>query len=56
MEIVTLVRRICLSSQYLNTNLQYHLLQELIKTIKDKCEKEYGHLISVKKINKIVKS
>ena len=54
MEIVTLVRRICLHSQYLDKDLQHHLLQELIKTTRNECGKEYGHLISVKKINKIM--
>ncbi len=54
METVTITRRICLPSRYLDSNINIHLLRELSNNTKNECSKEYGHIISIKNIQRIV--
>ena len=51
---ITITRRICIHSQYLDQNIRGHLLRELTALTRNECGKEHGHIISVKKITKIV--
>ena len=54
MNTVTIVRRICLPSRYLDSNIMSHLLREVSETTNQECSKNYGYILSVKGINKIV--
>lgn len=54
METVTITRRICLHSRFLDHNIKHHLLRELSNATKGECSKDHGHIISVKGINRIV--
>lgn len=54
METVKIVRRICLPSRYLDSNLMAHLLNEITNTTKEQCSKDHGYILSVKCINKIL--
>ena len=54
MEKVLITRRICLPSRFLDRNINEHLLKEISKLTKEECGKEYGHIISIKSVNRIV--
>ena len=54
METVTITRRICLHSRFLDHNIKLHLLRELSTATKDECSKDHGYIISVKGISHIV--
>lgn len=54
METVTILRRICLESCYLDQSIMDHLLHKLERTIVGECTKEYGHIIAVSKITRII--
>ena len=54
METVTITRRICLPSRFLDHNIKHHLLRELSTATKDECSKDHGHIISIKGIGQIV--
>ena len=53
--IITLTRRICLESKYLDSNIHQHLLNKLKTIIKeDDCSLEHGYILSIICIVKIV--
>ena len=54
METVTIVRRICLPSCYLDSNLSQHLLREVSESTNQECSKDYGYIIAVKGIKQIL--
>jgi DNA-directed RNA polymerase subunit E'/Rpb7 len=51
---ITITRRICMHSKYLDQDISDHILRELTSLTLNECGKEHGHIISVNKINKIV--
>jgi DNA-directed RNA polymerase subunit E'/Rpb7 len=51
--IVIIERRICLESQFLDSNLIIHLLEKIRSLTEDECTKEFGHILSVIRIIKI---
>jgi DNA-directed RNA polymerase subunit E'/Rpb7 len=54
MDNITITRRICINSRYLDQNIHAHLLQELSSLTQNECGKEHGHIISVNKIIRII--
>ena len=54
METVTITRRICLHSRFLDSNVKHHLLMGLSDMTKDECSKDDGHIISVKSIKRVI--
>ena len=54
METVTITRRICIQSRFLDHNIKIHLLRELSSTTNNECSKEHGYIISAKSIIRIV--
>ena len=54
METVTITRRICIHSRFLDHNIKQHLLTELSKITENECSKDHGYIISVKCINSII--
>ena len=54
METVLIIRQICLPSHFLDKNIREHLLREVSNLTKDECGKEYGHIVSIKGIKRII--
>lgn len=51
---VLIERRIYLEPMYLDENIMEHLLQKVIQTTCGECTQEYGYIISIKRIVKIL--
>ena len=51
-ELVT--KRIVLDDQYLDKNIHFHLFNKVKELAKNDCSKEYGYIIDVKRIKKIL--
>lgn len=51
---VTIKRRVYLEPKYLVKNIMEHLLTTLKKNVVGECTKEYGHILSVERIVKII--
>lgn len=47
-------KRVYLEPKYLDQNIMKHLLHKITKETSGECTKEYGHILSVKKIIEIV--
>ena len=47
-------RRVYLEPRYLDQNIMHHLLARIIENTFGECSKEYGHILSVERIVKIV--
>ena len=47
-------KRIVLESKYLNNKYMQHLLEKLKTTVRSECTEEYGHILDVKEILKIL--
>ena len=54
MNTITLTRRICLESRFLDQDIKEHLLEELSNSTRNECGKEHGHIISIRGIGKII--
>jgi DNA-directed RNA polymerase subunit E'/Rpb7 len=54
MNIVTIEKRICLSSKYLDQNIMDNLLSKITELTYGNCTKEYGYIIKIIKINHII--
>lgn len=54
MQIVTIEKRICLPSKHLDQNFMDHLLSKITELTYGNCTKEYGYIIEIIKINKII--
>ena len=54
METVLITRHICLPSRFLDKNINEHILGEMSELTKDECGKEYGHIVSIKSIKRII--
>ena len=52
---VIITRRVTLESRYLDRDIMDHLLNKLRRLTKGECTKEYGHILDVKRVVKIVK-
>lgn len=46
----TMERRICLEPQFLDSNIMEHLFEKVKTSVQNECTKEYGYVISVKRI------
>tara|TARA_Y100000389_G_C17288480_1_gene426736 strand:- start:103 stop:594 length:492 start_codon:yes stop_codon:yes gene_type:complete len=49
-----IIRRICLPSRFIDSDIKMHLLNEISKKVEEECTKDYGHILSVEKITKII--
>jgi len=54
MNSVVIDKRICLESKFLDQEILQHLLEKIKKTTLKECTNDYGYIIEVKKIIKIV--
>jgi DNA-directed RNA polymerase subunit E'/Rpb7 len=54
MDTITITRRICLPSHFLDQNIKEHLLEELSNSTRSECGKEHGHILSIRGISKII--
>lgn len=54
MGIDLITKRIVLDDQYLDKNINFHLFNKLKDLAKNDCSKEYGYIIEVKRIKKIL--
>jgi DNA-directed RNA polymerase subunit E'/Rpb7 len=54
MQLITIQKRICLPSKYLDQNLMDHLLSKITELTYDNCTKEYGYILKIIKINDII--
>lgn len=51
---VTMEKKICLESRYLDHNIRDHLLSKLQQTLSTDCTKDIGHIIGVTKLVNIL--
>jgi DNA-directed RNA polymerase subunit E'/Rpb7 len=54
MQFITIQKRICLPSKYLDQNLMDHLLSKITELTYGNCTKEYGYILKIIKINDII--
>lgn len=54
MQTINIEKRICLDSKYLDNKIMVHLLNQLKEITNDKCTQEYGYILKINKINKII--
>ncbi len=52
--ITNIVRRVCLESKYMDSNIMDHLLQKIRKITHNECSKDYGYILGVNKITSIL--
>lgn len=51
---VSIIRRIYIESKYLTSNIYLKILEKIKLTSHDECSKEYGYILKIKCINKIL--
>ena len=51
--IINIERRICIEPQYLDSEIESHLLNKIKKVTKNECSKEYGYILEVLQIIEI---
>lgn len=51
---IIIERRIYLEPRYLDQNIMSHLLAKIIEETSNECTKEYGHILSVKRIVEVI--
>ncbi len=56
MKSVSIVRRICIEAQYLDSNIMSHIFSKIVDSTKNECTKANGHIIRVKKIERILEN
>ena len=49
-EIITLERKICLESEFLNKDIRKNILNKLKESIKNECSCEYGYFLKIIKL------
>ena len=54
MQLVTIEKRICLPSKYLDQNIMDHLLSKITEITYGNCTKEHGYILKIVKINDII--
>ena len=54
MTVITIEKKICLDSKFLDWNFKHHLLNKLQQLLVSNCSKDYGHIIKVINITEIV--
>ena len=54
METKIITRRICLNDRFLDHNIRDHMLCELTTMTKNECTKEYGYILSINTLDKIL--
>ena len=51
---IIIQKRICLEPEFLNTNLKKNIFDKLKKTTNNECSKEFGYILNIVKLIKIV--
>ena len=51
--IVTLERKICIDSEYLNNSIKINILKKIKDITNDECSKDIGYFLNIIKLNKI---
>ncbi len=53
-KIITLEKKISLEPQYLDSNIEQHILKKLKDVSNNECSKDYGYFLKIVKLNKII--
>jgi len=53
MDSIVMERRICIDSEYLNSDLYKHIINKLKENITNECTKDNGYVLDIKKLIKI---